>query len=87
MTEDVKISSTISKYTYYFTFGGVLSGFSILLLIGESFELIWSLINTLQLISFLPLIINSYPEHVMIMFEVLQFLNLDFDVITNFIRK
>ena len=87
MSKDTIVSSILSKYAYYFTLGGVISGFSLLMFIGESFELIWSLVNTMQIISFLPLMISNYPEHVTILFEALQFLNMDFDILSNLFQR
>jgi len=49
-------------------------------------ELIWSLVNTLQLICFLPLMINYYPEHVSVMFEILDFANLEIEYLADFMR-
>ena len=49
--------------------------------------MLWSLINTLQLISFLPLMITFYPEHVKIMFEILGFVNMDIQVLSDLFKK
>lgn len=45
--------------------------------------MIWSLINTLQLITYLPLMTPYYPAHVKVMFEVLAFVNMDIQFISN----
>jgi len=49
--------------------------------------MIWSLLNTLQIISFLPLMIPYYPEHVKIMFEILEFTNMDIEFISNLFKQ
>ena len=83
---DLELSETISKYSRFLIIGGLLSMFGIVMLCAESLELIWSLINTLQLICFLPLMINYYPEHVATMFEILDFANLEIEYLADFMR-
>ena len=83
---DVELSEAISKYSKFLIIGGLLSMFGVVMLWAESLELIWSLVNTLQLICFLPLMINYYPEHVSVMFEILDFANLEIEYLADFMR-
>jgi hypothetical protein len=70
----------------YFVIAGMLGIFGLLLILGSSLELIWSLINTLQIISYLPFMIPYYPEHVKIMFQILSFVNLDIEFLSDFVK-
>jgi len=76
-----------SGMTQYITMAGIVCTFAVLLVCGASLELIWSLLNTLQLISFLPLMIPFYPAHVRIMFQILEFSNMDFEILSNFFKR
>jgi len=49
--------------------------------------MLWSLINTLQLISYLPLMTQFFPEHVRIMFMILKFANCDFTFLSNIFKS
>ena len=49
--------------------------------------MVWSLVNTLQIITFLPLMIPYYPEHVKIMFEILEFTNMDIEFISDLFKQ
>ena len=64
--------SIIMQYSWYF---GLAITFILALIGGGSLEMIWALLNTLQLISYLPLMITFFPQHVRIMFKVLKFTN------------
>jgi cysteine-rich repeat protein len=86
LSAERQLAKSMSKYTKYLIIGGVLSMFGIVSICAESFELIWSLINTLQLISYLPLMINYYPDHVEIMFEILSFANMDIEVLSDWLK-
>jgi cysteine-rich repeat protein len=79
-------SSIISQYMQYFVIAGMLGIFGLLLILGSSLELIWSLINTLQIISYLPFMIPYYPEHVKIMFQILSFVNLDIEFLSDLVK-
>ena len=77
--------NSFSLFASYSAYAGI--GVSLLLVVigGGSMEMVWALINTLQLISYLPLMTPYFPEHVRIMFEILQFTNCDFEFLTQFI--
>ena len=49
--------------------------------------MVWSLINTLQLVSYLPLMVPYYPDHVKIMFELLEFSNMDIQLFSDFFKE
>jgi cysteine-rich repeat protein len=76
-----------SDLMQYIVLGGTIAAFGLILILGGSLEMVWSLINTLQIISFLPLMISYYPEHVKIMFSILEFSNMDIEFISNFFKK
>ena len=80
-------AKSISDFTGYIVFGGILMIFGILMVWGISIELIWSLINTLQIITFLPLMIEYYPDHVKIMFEILEFVNMDIEYLSGIFTR
>ena len=87
LSNSAHTASAIGGLTKYFTIIGIAGIFGILLLLGSSFEMIWSLVNTLQLISYLPLMITFYPEHVISMFQYLQFSNLDVQYISDLFKS
>jgi proprotein convertase subtilisin/kexin type 5 len=72
-----------SNVMQYVALGGTAVAFGSIMVLGGSLEMVWSLINTIQIISFLPLMIDAYPEHVTIMFGMLDFSNMDFSFISN----
>jgi cysteine-rich repeat protein len=76
-------ASFVSTYMQYFVGIGVILVFGLLMWLGNSLEMIWSLINTLQFISYLPLMIPYYPDHVKIMFHILGFVNMDFQFMSD----
>ena len=77
----------VSTFAQYSVIGGVLITLLVLLCLRISFEMIWSLVNTLQLLSYLPLMIIYYPDHVKVMFKLLQFTNIDFKLLADFFRN
>ena len=83
-------AAAASGYLQYIILGGMMGTFGLIMILGGSLEMVWSLLNTLQLISYLPLIIPYYPDHVRIMFEILEFTNMDVgfisDLFTQFIK-
>jgi cysteine-rich repeat protein len=72
-----------SNIMQYVALGGTVVAFGSIMVLGGSLEMVWSLINTIQIISFLPLMIDAYPEHVTIMFGMLDFSNMDFSFISD----
>lgn len=72
----IKSAKAIGTYIKYIILGGIVIGALLLVAIQGSIELIWSLINTLQIIAYLPLITPFYPEHVKVMFNMLEFANM-----------
>jgi hypothetical protein len=76
-----------SGLSMYLIMGGMMVMFGLLIFCGTSLEMIWSLINTLQLISFLPIMISYYPEHVKVMFEILEFSNMEISFFSDFFKS
>ena len=87
LASSVQTASSASNPIKFITMIGILLIVGWLLLIGSSLELIWSLVNTLQLISYLPLMVPNYPQHVQIMFELLGFTNFDIEFISSFVKN
>ena len=87
LASSLETASSASSLLKYITMIGILLIIGGLLLIGSSLEFIWSLINTLQLMSYLPLMVPNYPQHVQKMFELLGFTNLDIEIISNLIKN
>ena len=86
-SDSAQTVSAISSLSQYFVMIGIVAAFVILKLLGSSFEMIWSLINTLQLISYLPLMITFYPEHVTAMFQYLQFTNMNIPFLSEIFKS
>ena len=59
-------------------------GLNILLVsvIGGSLETMWWTLNLLQIISFIPLMLSYFPQHVQIMFNLVEFANMDFEILS-----
>ena len=87
LASSLETASSASSPLKYIIMIGILLIIGGLLLIGSSLEFIWSLINTLQLVSYLPLMVPNYPQHVQKMFELLGFTNLDIEFISNLVKN
>ena len=83
LASSAESAKSISSYTEYMILSGIIVAFLLLYICGNSIEMIWSLVNTLQVITFLPLMTEYYPGHVKIMFEILEFVNIDFEFLSN----
>lgn len=86
----IQSARSIGNYLQYIIVGGLIIGVGLLMVFEGSIELIWSLINTLQIISYLPLMTPFYPGHVQVMFEILSFANMDISYVSsmfNFLFK
>ena len=83
LASSAESAKSISSYTEYMILSGIIVAFLLLYICGNSIEMIWSLVNTLQIITFLPLMTEYYPDHVKIMFEILEFVNIDFEFLSN----
>ena len=87
LASSVDTASSAGSPLKYITMIGILVAMGALLLLGGTLELIWSLVNTLQLLSYLPLMVPNYPQHVQLMFELLGFTNLDIQFISDFVKS
>lgn len=87
LASSAQTASSASSPIKLITMIGILLIVGGLLVIGSSLELIWSLVNTLQLISYLPLMVPNYPQHVQIMFELLGFTNFDVEFVSSFVKS
>ena len=73
----------MAGFATYSAYTGVLVTVGLVIIGGGSMEMIWALINTLQLIAYLPLITPYFPKHVRTMFEILKFANGDFEFLSD----
>ena len=77
-TEAVNSMSGFAQYTAY---TGIVVTVVLVIVGGGSLEMIWALLNTMQIISYLPLMTEYFPNHVRIMFQLLKFANMNFDIL------
>jgi cysteine-rich repeat protein len=87
LTSTAASAKAASGLSMYLIMAGVMVMFGLLIFCGSSLEMVWSLINTLQLISFLPIMISYYPEHVKVMFEILEFSNMEITFFSDFFKS
>ena len=87
LTTSVQSAQSASSFMTLLTYIGIIVGALLVTVLGGSLELIWSLINTLQLISYLPLITPYFPEHVKVMFKIMKMTNMNFDFLSSFFKK
>lgn len=67
--------NAISGAAKYSTYIGIAVSLLLVVIGGGSLEMIWGLINTLQLVAYLPLMTPFFPEHVRLMFFLMGFTN------------
>lgn len=79
----IESAKSISNYIKYIVLGGIICGVLLIMAFEGSIELIWSLINTLQIITYLPIMTPFYPGHVKVMYGVLSFVNMDISYIAS----
>ena len=87
LASSVEAASSISIFAQYSSYIGIIVAVSLVLIGGGSLEMIWALINTLQLISYLPLMTTYFPEPVRVMFQVLKFSNINFKFLSDVFYK
>ena len=80
-------ASSFSIFAQYGTYFGILVTLMLVLIGGGSFEILWALINSMQIISYLPLMTPFFPKHVQIMFEVLKFSNMNFSFLSDIFKS
>ena len=87
LADSVAVASSISSFTQYSSYIGIAVTVALVLIGGGSLEMIWALINTLQIVSYLPLMTPFFPEPVRVMFIVLKFANMNFDFLSEAFYK
>ena len=75
-------ASSISGFAQYSSYLGIVVTLLLIIIGGGSMEMLWALLNTMQLISYLPIMTPFFPNHVRIMFQILKFTNLNFDFLS-----
>ena len=85
--ESVSKANVLGLISEYLTYSGLFIIAGVMVILGGSLEMLWSLINTLQIISYLPLMTPYFPEHVKVMFRILESTNLDFAPLANIFKK
>ena len=83
MLNSQNTAKSMAGFATYSAYTGVLVTVGLVIIGGGSMEMIWALINTLQLIAYLPLITPYFPKHVRTMFEILKFANGDFEFLSD----
>lgn len=83
LVESKQTASSLSGFFKYSAYIGIVVTVVLIVLGGGSMEMFWALLNTMQLLSYLPLMTPYFPGHVRIMFEVLKFSNLNFDFLSS----
>ena len=83
LTKSVELVNSFSMFALFSAYIGIIVTVALVLLSGGSLEMIWTLINNLQLISYLTLMTPYFPEHVRIMFQLVKFTNCDFDLLSD----
>ena len=76
--------SWFAQYTAYF---GIVVTVILVIVGGGSLEMVWSLLNSMQIVSYLPLLTEYFPNHVRIMFAILKFANMKFEFLSQIFKK
>ena len=76
-------ASSMSGFAQYSAYLGVVVALLLVIIGGGSMEMVWALLNTMQLISYLPIMTPFFPNHVRIMFQILKFANLNFEFLSS----
>ena len=85
LQDSVDQAYVLSYFSQFFTYSGLLILGGVILALGGLLEMLWSLINTLKIISYLPLKTPYFPEYVRVMYGILELTNLD--IMANLFRK
>ena len=83
----VSTAYSMSIFAQYLSYAGIIISFGLVLLGGKSLEMMWALINTLQLIFYLPLMTPFFPEPVRVMFQILKFANMNFKFLSDLFNE
>ena len=75
-------ASSMSGFAQYSAYLGIVVTLLLIIIGGGSMEMLWALLNTMQLISYLPIMTPFFPNHVRIMFQILKFTNLNFEFLS-----
>ena len=79
----VELVNSFSIFAEFSAFLGIVVSVALVILSGGSLEMIWTLINTMQLISYLVLMTPYFPDHVRVMFQLVKFSNCDFEFLSD----
>ena len=80
-------ASSLSIFAQYSAYTGIIITVFLIIIGGGSYEMLWALLNSMQIISYLSLMTPYFPQHVRIMFQVLKFSNLNFDYLSNIFQS
>ena len=78
-----EVANSMSVFFQYSSYLGIVVTLLLIIIGGGSMEMLWALLNTMQLISYLPIMTPFFPNHVRIMFKILKFANLNFEFLSN----
>ena len=79
----VELVGSFSMFAEFSAYLGIVVAVALVILSGGSLEMIWTMINTMQLISYLVLMTPYFPDHVRVMFQLVKFSNCDFEFLSD----
>lgn len=82
LESSVSKAETMSVLTKYSSIIWIFLNIFLIVIGGGSIEMMFALINAMQLISYLPLMTPFFPQHVRIMFIVFKFANMNFEFLS-----
>ena len=80
-------ASSLSVFAMVSAYIGIIVTVILVILGGGSFEMFWAMINSMQIVSYLPLMTPYFPQHVRIMFQVLKFSNFKIDYFSDIFQS
>ena len=87
LISSTNVASSLSWFAKYTAYFGIVVTIVLIIVGGGSMEMLWALLNTMQIISYLPLLTKYFPQHVRIMFLILKFSNLNFEFLSQIFMK
>ena len=87
MVTSTEAANSMSGFAQYTAYTGIVVTVVLVIVGGGSLEMIWALLNTMQIISYLPLMTEYFPNHVRIMYTLLKFANMNFDILKQLFQR
>ena len=83
----IKVATSLSWFAQYTAYLGIVVTIILLIVGGGSTEMLWALLNAMQIISYLSLMTDYFPQHVRIMYQILKFTNLNLSFMSDIFMK